>query len=282
MRKDFHISLDQQPITVRFSSSKGKWVTGTPKVVDRHQHSYYELQLIIKGTMTVQIERQKFSVKTMQGILIAPNVNHEVCPNPGEFERRTFRLHLGNGWLKECLQKQEKMYWTFSIDEEMMEAFLAFLEECEGERPLQTDMQQAELSRLMIRIVRKLSLFDQTEGNTHGKRPDFRLDQIEEMEKWLMRNYANRGGMPRLAKTLTMSVRQLQRFIQSVYGMSFQEKINALRMDQAALLLETSDMTVTEISFAVGYGSVSTFYQTFESFYSMTPKEYRKRHRDEK
>ncbi len=206
------------------------------------------------------MERKSITLGAMQGILIAPGVIHEADALPGEFERRTLRLHFGNGVLKESLVKQGRPFWQFSVDEEIEQACRAFIKESETEGFLQTEMQQAELSRLLIHVLRKISAFEELKNADYGKRPDFRLDQIEEIEKWLWKNCRKRGGMPELAHLLTMSVRQLRRFMEDVYGMSFQEKITALRMEEADLLLETSDMTITQIGSTVGYGAESTFY----------------------
>lgn len=277
-RKDFHIVLDQQPLTVRFADANGNWKSGVQQSTERHDHSFFELQLQLKGSLMIKTNKETVVLCAMQGILIAPGVIHESCGLPGAFERRTLRLHFGNGVLKETLMKQGRPFWRFSVDKEMEQACRAFIKESETDAFLQTDMQQAEISRLLIRVFRKIEAFEELKNEDYGKRPDFRLDQIEEMDHWMRRNYMKRGGMPELAHTLTMSVRQLRRFIEVIYGMSFQEKITSLRMEEAALLLETSDMTVTQIGASVGYGAESTFYQTFRRHYSMTPLEYRKRH----
>jgi len=281
-RKDFHIVLDQQPLTVRFGTSRGDWKSEAPQGTGRHDHSFFELQLQFKGSLMMKMNKELFVLHAMQGILIAPGVTHETYACPGAFERRTLRLHFGNGVLKETLVKQGRPFWQFSVDKEMEQACRAFMKEGETEEFLQTDMQQVELSRLLIQVFRKIEAFEELKNEDNGKRPDFRLDQIEEIEKWLRRNYRKRGGMPELAHVLSMSVRQLRRFMEDVYGMSFQEKITALRMEEAALLLETSDMTVTQIGASVGYGAESTFYQTFRRYYSMTPLEYRKQHQKKK
>lgn len=281
-RKDFHISLKQQPLTVRFAESNGNWRSEVQQSTERHDHSFFELQLQLKGSLMIKTNKEPVVLHAMQGILIAPGVIHETYALPGEFERRTPRLHFGNGVLKETLMKQGRPFWQFSVDEEIEQACRAFMKEGETEGFLQTEMQQAELSRLLIHVLRKISAFEELKNEDYGKRPDFRLDQIEEMDKWLRRNYRKRGGMPQLAHTLSMSVRQLRRFVEVIYGMSFQEKITALRMEEAALLLETSDMTVTQIGSTVGYGAESTFYQTFQRYYSITPLEYRKQHQRKK
>lgn len=47
------------------------------------------------------------------------------------------------------------------------------------------------------------------------------------------------------------------------------------RVARARALLETSDMTVTDIAFATGFGSLSAFRRQFMSETSTTPRQYR-------
>lgn len=60
------------------------------------------------------------------------------------------------------------------------------------------------------------------------------------------------------------------------FGMSFSECLNVLRLKEAILLLEKSNLTIQEISEQVGYGSVRTFQRQFQLNHKMSPKEYRK------
>lgn len=63
---------------------------------------------------------------------------------------------------------------------------------------------------------------------------------------------------------------------QYCFGMSFSEYLNFLRLKDAIILLEESDLTIGEISEKVGFGTVRTFQRQFQAKYNMTPKEYRK------
>jgi AraC-like DNA-binding protein len=61
----------------------------------------------------------------------------------------------------------------------------------------------------------------------------------------------------------------------SSYGASFLEYINDLRLKDAILLLEQSDLSMEEISEKVGFGTVKTFRRQFQAKYNMLPKIYR-------
>ena len=64
--------------------------------------------------------------------------------------------------------------------------------------------------------------------------------------------------------------------LKSELGMTFTNYLNKLRLTEAARqLTENSDMTVAEISSAVGYANVSYFNKLFKEAYSCTPKAFR-------
>jgi AraC-like DNA-binding protein len=57
-------------------------------------------------------------------------------------------------------------------------------------------------------------------------------------------------------------------------GMSIPEHINAVRLQKAALWLENSDLTISEITARVGYTSESYFFKLFKARYGVTPRAY--------
>lgn len=54
-------------------------------------------------------------------------------------------------------------------------------------------------------------------------------------------------------------------------GMSYAKLILKLRMDEAAAMLRQGDFSIAQISSAVGYADVSSFYRAFTKYYHKTP-----------
>lgn len=272
--REFRIMLGQQKITVRIGNGNGVWIATAPTPTGRHDHSYYELQLLLKGKFMMEVNDKALALEKKQGILIAPNTYHLSHTFSSEFERVSLKLFLGKGDLKERLK--DFAYRCFPVDEEIEDACRSCMAEHEGKEIFQTQMLQAQLTRLMIQVVRKLELFGEDKDLAGRKKLNFRLDQIEEIDSYMNQNYMNKAGMPQLAHRLCISSRQLRRLMEELYGMTFQEKLTSVRMERAGLLLKTTDKSSGEIADSVGYGSESTFYKNFQVYYSMTPGEYRK------
>ena len=56
------------------------------------------------------------------------------------------------------------------------------------------------------------------------------------------------------------------------------QHIKVLRLKQAKELLETSFLTVKEITLKVGFNDESRFIQDFKKAYGLTPAQYRRHH----
>jgi len=80
-----------------------------------------------------------------------------------------------------------------------------------------------------------------------------------------------------MARQLAVSRRQLFRKLHAAAGCSPNIFIRTLRLRRAAQLLMESQMTVTEITYAVGFSDLKYFRTIFREYYGVAPGEYLKR-----
>ncbi|WP_100407613.1 AraC family transcriptional regulator [Bacillus solitudinis] len=69
----------------------------------------------------------------------------------------------------------------------------------------------------------------------------------------------------------------LSSLIKKKTGKTYKELIQSQRMKKAAVLLENSNLNINDIAIEVGYNNLGFFYKKFQSYYEMTPYEYRGR-----
>ena len=79
-----------------------------------------------------------------------------------------------------------------------------------------------------------------------------------------------------LGKKLGLSRTQLYRKIKTLTGFSTAIFIRQVRLKKAAELLESSDLSVGEVSSAVGFNEPSYFSSTFQELFHASPSEWRK------
>jgi AraC-like DNA-binding protein len=77
-----------------------------------------------------------------------------------------------------------------------------------------------------------------------------------------------------LSRHVGMSRGSLYNKILEVTGQTPVEFIRTMKLEQAALLLEKSDMNIAQIAYAVGFTTPNYFAKSFKSKYNMLPSEF--------
>ena len=97
---------------------------------------------------------------------------------------------------------------------------------------------------------------------------------IEEAEALILNNLTNEQfGVSELADTMHMSRSNLLRKIKKETQLSASQFIRQVRLKEAMELLKEESLTVSEISYQVGFGSTSYFIKCFREHYGHSPGE---------
>lgn len=108
---------------------------------------------------------------------------------------------------------------------------------------------------------------------------DLRADLAGRAMRLIADGVVEREGVTGLAGRLGYSERQLRRLLGDDLGAGPLALARAQRAHVARLLLETTDLSVTEIAFAAGFGSLRQCNATIREVFAATPTELRARRR---
>lgn len=97
---------------------------------------------------------------------------------------------------------------------------------------------------------------------------------LVEVFRFIEENYA-KGELKALANALHRDLYWLSREIKRRTGKTYTELLQEKRLSQAAFLLRTTKIKVSDISVAVGYENVSYFHRIFAKSLGLSPREYR-------
>ena len=81
--------------------------------------------------------------------------------------------------------------------------------------------------------------------------------------------------MDDICKEIGISRVQLYRKVKAVLGLNVNDYILSVRMQKAKYLLLNEDLTISEISFKVGFSSQAYFATVFKAKFGATPSEYK-------
>lgn len=100
-------------------------------------------------------------------------------------------------------------------------------------------------------------------------------EAVERVVAYLYEQYAQPITLADMADVAILSQFHFARTFREVTGVSPGRFLSAIRLQRAQSLLTTTDLTVTDISYRVGYNSLGTFTSRFTKSVGVTPIQYR-------
>ncbi|MEV0152676.1 AraC family transcriptional regulator [Micromonospora sp. NPDC050686] len=91
------------------------------------------------------------------------------------------------------------------------------------------------------------------------------------------RAYADPLDVPALARIAHVSAAHFIRTFRATFGETPHRYLQRRRIERAMAMLVESDRDVTDICYAVGFGSLGTFSRTFRDIVGESPSEFRRR-----
>jgi len=89
------------------------------------------------------------------------------------------------------------------------------------------------------------------------------------------RDFAEPLNVPGLARVALMSPAHFSRQFRATFAETPHRYLQRRRIERACALLRDSELSVTDISYAVGFESLGTFSRTFTSIIGRSPSAYR-------
>lgn len=258
----------------------------------KHRHNYVEIVYMYQGTMTHILDGRE-KVVLCQGDLLFLNQNavHEILPAGEqdlavnfivlpEFFDTAFRMMEDESLLRDFLvdilirKSNKSVYLYFQVSDvlpvqHLLENMIwSLLYKQEYER----NINQITMGLLFLHLVNK------SEKIRYGNQNQFDQERVARTLAYIEGHYRT-AALEELCEELHQKPSQMSKFIKKHTGHTFKELLQTKRLNQAAFLLTTTELPVSDILAAVGYDNSSYFYRVFSLRYGMTPKEYRLRGR---
>jgi YesN/AraC family two-component response regulator len=117
------------------------------------------------------------------------------------------------------------------------------------------------------------------EGRKNGEPPESRdCSEVFVMEcivAFIEENYMQRLSRDTLAERACMDRYKFSRLFKERFGKNIKSYLNDVRTKRAAELLNNHDLSISEVAYSVGYGTVPHFYRVFREVFGISPREYR-------
>lgn len=94
--------------------------------------------------------------------------------------------------------------------------------------------------------------------------------------EYVEKNYQKKITLDDAAEYMYMAPASFSRFFSRVTGITFIKYVTKIRLEHALTDLMSSDLSISDIAFKNGFGSISQFNKKFKLFFNMSPQEYKK------
>lgn len=133
---------------------------------------------------------------------------------------------------------------------------------------------RAEIMRLFVKILR-----DWHAGGAPELPDAESMAQLQRAYEFIEANYAGEVTLDAVARHCNMSYTAFSRFFSKHAGRSFTEALLLTRVKKSMRLINSTDMSITEIAAQTGFSSTSHYIRCFKAVTGKTPLKYREAER---
>ena len=135
-----------------------------------------------------------------------------------------------------------------------------------------------ELDELVVTLLEKiiniLINFSQP-GNVADSFKKYHLVTAELARDYILSHFQENISLQQLAQHCYISAFHFSRIFKAIMNLSPHQFLSAVRLNHAKILLETTELPVTNIAFDCGFNSLEHFVTSYKKRFSVTPSFYR-------
>lgn len=253
-----------------------------------HAHDEYEIYYLVSGERYYFIENQIYHIKKGNLVLIDRNQVHKTIQY-GSFHHERIAVIFKGDFLSAFLGVTGEISLSaffrqnqgvFCLNAPDQEYVLSLLNGIAAEMSVKDT---GYLTMILTKLTRLLVFCQRFRNHTNtdisgSLSASSTHQKVSEIASYISSHFTEAGSLDAVAKHFFMSKSYLSRIFKQVTGYTVNEYINVSRIQEAGRLLIESDLSVTQISEAVGYESITYFERIFLSHKGTSPLKYRRQH----
>ncbi len=237
-----------------------------------HYHRFWELEFIISGSGSYEINNVSYPIKRGMLFITTPADYHTYSLSENE-SFQMFCVQFRSERLSELLISH--LYSctepiAVDFDDAMFDEINSELErltdEFSGKRPMYELEMRNIIESICIRVVRRIEM------QKHGSAGD---SAIRSAIIYAKNHYHEHITLSDAAGLSGLSEAYFSHVFSTVMGMGFSVYLRQIRLDAAANLLKSTNLSVKEICYMTGFGNRNYFTEAFREHFGSNPRDYR-------
>ena len=252
MGQDEHISIKTK--TVR-------------KPVNMHLHSYYELEMVLDGMGEQNLNGTVYPLEKGSIYFLTPIDFHSVTPqNPMQVVNLSFDETVLSPQLRLLFMNRRENY-SFPPDSphnKKLQTLLDLLQEENRRDDEHTQQCRRDLLELLLYTVAR------------GKNSENMVsNQLHRSMQYLFQHFREDISLEEVARQSGYTPNYFSHLFHESTGEKFVELLGKLRLNYAKMLLQSTDLSITEVAEKSGFGSASALHRNFQKTMGLAPSKYR-------
>ena len=248
-----------------------------------HWHDEFEIIYIKQGTLQIYIEEQEYTGEAGSIFLVNPREMHfmgsadlSVAYYTVLFPLTSISFQSEDELEKTLLQplRDGQLLLTNHITEKrLLQQLRDLFDEMISLNENRTPRYQLKTRILLLEFLNKMMEYDlfftpRISGSRTGMQKELLL--------YIREHFTEKITLQTLSEQFHLSEKYISRYFKEHFYLTFSSYLTHLRLTCAKKLLETMELSVTEISLRSGFPNVSFFIRTFKDAYGASPLKYKK------
>ena len=259
-------------------------------VMSAHWHTEWELIRIKSGAFTLFADEKEIHASAGDVILLRESMLHSGIPTDCIYECFVFDLHglfRTAEIVKQHLRPVYRMdlltqvYYPSGENHVVSLITDALMNSCAKGTDPTADKGLLELAVLgclcnLFSYILQNNLY--TTAPVESLQNSYRINQIKAVLKHIEQNYGSNITLNSLADIAGMNPNYFCKIFQDVTQQTPMDYVIYYRVEQAAMMMATTSLSITDIAMNSGFNDHSYFTKIFKRIKNVTPRAYRKSH----
>lgn len=234
-----------------------------------HWHEHFELHYVLSGEGIMNCNYKSYKVQPGNLVIFNSNELHEGISNTHVFDALVLIFDMEALFGVDSLDWQLIFQTLIHEDKTIEGLFLDIFEEDKNKQIGYKIAMKGKIYELITYLMRNYVSENLTKKESVKRNRD--LNRLNIVLQYIHENYSNVITNKELSELINLSEFRFCHLFKETVGQSPANYIIQLRLKKAYKLLQKGDMTIAEVSHAVGFNNFNNFGRLFRNYYGFAP-----------
>lgn len=236
----------------------------------QHSHSFFELQLCLKGQCLFDVSGKKCTITPGTYILLPPDKKHTIIEASEDFEKFIWGFKIRDEKISRSLAPDCFKGEPSNADGRILDAIEIIMDNADSTEFEACGIIKAQLYCILCMLVREGTSISDGERSIKSSSLE-----AKEIMSFIKSNLAASMSVSDIAAQFFMSARQITRICEKEFGVTLKELETSLKLEKIRELLSDDSLSLDEIARQTGFSDGYSMGKFFKKHEGMPPGKYR-------